>query len=64
MVMSLGLINYTVGDYANAAAAAGSGKVNIIYQNMNIMFGPVDPSKMWVRSNANAAGTIYWDTIS
>ena len=64
MVFSLALINYTVGDYANAAAAAGSGKVNIIYQNVNIMFGPVDPSKMWVRANAASSSNIYWDTIS
>ena len=64
MVFALGLINYTVGDYASAAAAAGSGKVNIIYQNVNIMFGFVDPSKMWVRANANAASNVYWDTIS
>ena len=64
MVFTLALINYTVGDYATAAAAAGSGKVNIIYQNVNIMFGPVDPSKMWVRANGAAASNVYWDTIS
>ena len=63
MFSTLGTMNYTVGNYASAAAAASSGRVNILFQNVNIMFGPVDPSKMWVRSNADAAGTIYWDTI-
>lgn len=63
MFYAAAAINYCVGDFANAAAVASSGKVNIIQATTNVMFGHVDPSKMWVRSNGTSASIIYWDAI-
>ena len=57
-------INYTIGDFADAAAAAGSGKVNILNPSVNLAFGPVDPARMWIRSNGAVASILYWDTVS
>jgi len=62
-VYCIGATNYVIGEFANAAAAAASGKVNIIPTSTYIDFGPVDPSKMWVRGNTSASN-IYWDTVS
>ena len=57
-------INYCVGEFADSAAVVNGGKVNIIPATSNLMFGPVDPSKMWIRSNGASASILYWDTIS
>ena len=56
-------INYCVGEFADSAAVVNGGKVNIIPATSNLMFGPVDPSKMWIRSNGGTASILYWDTI-
>ena len=61
-VYCIGATNYAVGEFANSGAAASSGKVNIIPTSTYIDFGPVDPSKMWVRGNT-AASSMYWDTV-
>lgn len=57
-------INYSIGEYANAAAVAAAGKINIIAATTGEQFGPVDPKQMWIRSNGAAASILYWDTIS
>lgn len=57
-------INYCVGEFADSAAVVSGAKVNIIPATSNLMFGPVDPSKMWIRSNGASASILYWDTIS
>ena len=57
------LITYTVGDFANAAAAAAAGKVSLIPSSQWIEFGVADPTKVWVRGTSTA-GTIYWDTLA
>ena len=57
-------INYVIGDFASAALAASSGNVNVLSATTNLMFGPVDPTRMWIRSNGTAASIIYWDTVN
>ena len=57
------LISYTVGDFANAAAAASAGKVSLIPSSQWVEFGIADPTKVWVRGTTTA-GTIYWDTLA
>ena len=64
MLYGQAAINYCIGDYANSAAVVSGAKVNIFRETTNIMFGPVDPSKMWIRSNGGTASIVYWDTIS
>ena len=64
MIYGAAAINYSVGDYANSAAVVSGGKVNIFRETTNIMFGPVDPSKMWIRSNGGTASIVYWDTLA
>ena len=64
MIYAAAAINYCIGEFANSAAVVSGGKVNIIFATTNIMFGPVDPSKMWIRSNGGTASIVYWDTIS
>ena len=61
-VYCIGATNYAVGEFANSAAVVASGKVNILPTSTYIDFGPVDPSKMWVRGNT-AATNMYWDTV-
>ena len=56
-------INYVIGEFADAAAAANSGKVNIIPATAVEHFGPVDPKQMWIRSNGASASILYWDTL-
>jgi hypothetical protein len=57
-------INYCIGEYANSAAVVSGAKVNIIPISTYLDFGPVDPKKMWIRSNGATASIIYWDTVS
>ena len=57
-------INYVIGEFANAAAAAASGNVNIIAATTPEHFGPVDPKQLWIRSNGVSASIVYWDTLS
>lgn len=64
MFYALAAINYCVGEYADSTAVIAGARVNIIPGSLNLMFGPVDPSKMWVRSNGASSSTLYWDTIS
>jgi hypothetical protein len=62
-IYCIGATNYAVGDFANSGAVVSSGKVNILPTSTYIDFGPVDPSKMWVRGNTTASN-LYWDTVS
>ena len=57
--------NHVIGDYATAAdalAASNAGKYGVMAANVTIDFGPVDPSKMWVRSGS-AQTTLTWETV-
>ena len=62
---ALAQCNYVIGDYATAAealAASTAGKYGVINGNVSVDFGPVDPSKMWIRSGS-AATTLTWETV-
>ena len=68
MIYCIGATNYVIGDFVDGTAGAGgaasnANRVNILPTSTYINFGPVDPSKMWVRGNT-AATNLYWDTVS
>ena len=66
-VYCIGATNYVIGDFVDGTAGTGgaantANRVNILPTSTYIDFGPVDPSKMWVRGNT-AATNLYWDAV-